>query len=307
MAKRNNYTQNSNDEQSSKDSDKYSKKRNFKTRRKKRNFKSIKNKEKEAPNYNFKKYKFTKKKVEEDNKKKKFLGIRLNRFIANAGVCSRREADKLIQNGEISVNGLVVKEMGIRIKPNDVVRYNNRVLSKEKLVYILMNKPKDCITTLKDPEGRTTVMDLLKDACEERIYPVGRLDRNTTGVLFFTNDGELSKKLAHPSSEIKKVYAVTLDKGIMPEDFEKLLQGLELEDGIAYIDKASILNKEKTELGIEIHSGRNRIVRRIFEHLGYRVEKLDRTLFAGLTKAQMGRGEWRFLREKEVLQLKFFT
>jgi 23S rRNA pseudouridine2605 synthase len=229
--------------------------------------------------------------------------IRLNKYIANAGVCSRREADELIAKGLIKVNGKVITEMGYQVKPSDKVSYQGKILSREKLVYILLNKPKNCITTTDDPEERTTVMEIVKDACEERIYPVGRLDRNTTGLLLLTNDGDLAKKLSHPSSNIKKVYQVTLDKPITEEDFLAIEKGLELEDGFIKPDALALLTPNT--LGIELHSGRNRIVRRIFEHLGYQVEKLDRTMYAGLTKKDLPRGKWRFLTQKEVIMLKY--
>jgi len=236
-------------------------------------------------------------------KTNKSTNIRLNKYVANAGVCSRREADELIAKGLIKVNGKVITEMGYQVKPSDKVSYQGKILSREKLVYILLNKPKNCITTTDDPEERTTVMEIVKDACEERIYPVGRLDRNTTGLLLLTNDGDLAKKLSHPSSNIKKVYQVTLDKPITEEDFLAIEKGLELEDGFIKPDALALLTPNT--LGIELHSGRNRIVRRIFEHLGYQVEKLDRTMYAGLTKKDLPRGKWRFLTQKEVIMLKY--
>ncbi len=233
--------------------------------------------------------------------------MRLNRFIANAGVCSRREADKYIAAGLVTVNGKTVTELGVKVKMNDDVRFDGRKLNAEKKIYLLLNKPKDFVTTTDDPHAERTVMDLVKDACDERIYPVGRLDKTTTGVLLFTNDGELSDKLTHPSHRMKKIYQVTLDKPLTKNDMVKIADGLELEDGpiaadaISYIDATA-----KNEIGIEIHSGRNRIVRRIFEHLGYKVKKLDRVYFAGLTKKSLARGKWRFLSHKEVqfLQMK---
>ena len=230
--------------------------------------------------------------------------IRLNRYIANAGVCSRREADKLIEAGEVSVNGKVVTEMGLRVKVTDQVKHNGKLLSREKYIYVLLNKPKDFITTTKDPEQRRTVMELVKNACEERIFPIGRLDRATTGLLLFTNDGELAKKLTHPSHKIKKVYQVELDKPITKADFEAIQAGLKLEDGLAPVDDLAIIGDMGKTLGIEIHIGRNRIVRRIFEHLGYNVVKLDRAVFAGLNKKDLSRGKWRFLSEKELISLK---
>lgn len=233
--------------------------------------------------------------------------IRLNKYIADAGVCSRREADKLIEAGEIKVNGQLVTELGYKVSRMDVVTYGGKKLRAEKLVYVLLNKPKDFITTVEDPEDRKTVMQLVENACQERIYPVGRLDRNTTGLLLLTNDGELAKKLTHPSHNIKKIYQVDLDKPISEEDFEKIQQGLMLEDGEAKVDEIAILSKDQTILGVEIHIGRNRIVRRIFEHLGYEVLRLDRVMFAGLTKKDLPRGNWRYLSEKELIRLKHFV
>jgi 23S rRNA pseudouridine2605 synthase len=231
--------------------------------------------------------------------------IRLNRYLANAGLCSRREADEFIASGQITVNGLEITEMGYQVKPTDVVKYGRKILNREKLVYLLLNKPKDFLTTTEDPEGRKTVMDLLKNACSERIYPVGRLDRATTGLLLVTNDGELADKLSHPSNNMRKVYQVEIDKPILQEDFDKILEGIELEDGIIKADDLSIITPDKQVVGIEIHSGKNRIVRRIFESLGYEVTKLDRTTYAGLTKKDLPRGNWRFLSEKEVIRLKY--
>ncbi|QGY44872.1 pseudouridine synthase [Maribellus comscasis] len=231
--------------------------------------------------------------------------IRLNRFIANAGVCSRREADTYISAGLVSINGKTVTELGTKVKPGDEVRFDGRRLSAEKKVYLLLNKPKDFVTTTDDPHADKTVMDLVRNACEERVYPVGRLDRNTTGLLLFTNDGDLSKKLTHPSHNMKKVYQVTLNKALTKEHLLQIADGLDLEDGRIAADAISFITPEnRTEIGIEIHSGRNRIVRRIFEHLGYRVKKLDRVLFAGLTKKNLPRGKWRFLSEKEIHFLK---
>jgi 23S rRNA pseudouridine2605 synthase len=260
----------------------------------------------QAPDYDLKRYDAKKSRGKQD-KDEKDGNTRLNRYIANAGVCSRREADKLIESGEIKVNGKVVTEMGYQVAPNDTVKYGNRVLNKEKLVYVLLNKPKGYITTTDDPEERKTVMDLVSNAGEQRIYPVGRLDRNTSGLLLFTNDGELAEKLAHPSNDIKKIYQVELDKPITKEDFERVANGVQLEDGLATVDEVAIITPDKTTLGIEIHIGRNRIVRRIFEHLGYEVVKLDRVSYAGLTKKDLPRGNWRFLSEKEVIKLKYFV
>ena len=231
--------------------------------------------------------------------------LRLNRYIANAGICSRREADELIAAGEISVNGKVVTEMGHKVLKTDVVKYGKKVLNPEKMVYVLINKPKDYITTTDDPEERKTVLDLIKGACDERIYPVGRLDRNTTGLLLMTNDGELAKKLTHPSGNVKKIYQAELDRAITNDDFEKLQHGLQLEDGFIRPDEVGIVTADAMVVGLEIHSGHNRIVRRMFEHLGYEVQKLDRTVFAGLDKKDLPRGKWRFLSEKEVIKLKY--
>jgi 23S rRNA pseudouridine2605 synthase len=227
--------------------------------------------------------------------------IRLNRFIANSGVCSRREADKLIEQGKVKVNGEVVREMGHKVMRTDEVLYNGKKLVPEKKVYVLLNKPKDTVTTSNDPEGRRTVIDLVKRATSERIYPVGRLDRNTTGVLLFTNDGDMAKKLAHPSSNVRKIYHVFLDKHISKADFDAIAAGVELEDGPVKPDELSYPDpQDKTQLGIEIHSGKNRIVRRIFASKGYDVIKLDRVYFGGLTKKNVPRGKWRLLTDQEV-------
>ncbi|GAB4000692.1 pseudouridine synthase [Spirosoma daeguense] len=233
--------------------------------------------------------------------------MRLNRYIANSGVCSRREADELIARGDISVNGKVVTEMGFKVKEGDNVKYGTKALSPERFVYVLLNKPKDYITTTEDPEERKTVMELVADAGNYRMYPVGRLDRNTTGLLLLTNDGELADKLTHPSYNVRKIYQVELDKPITNEHFEAIQQGIELEDGTIKPDALSIVTPDAYVVGIEIHSGRNRIVRRIFEHLGYEVSKLDRTTYAGLTKKELPRGKWRFLEPKEVIKLKYFN
>ncbi|MBQ4407824.1 MAG: rRNA pseudouridine synthase [Bacteroidales bacterium] len=227
--------------------------------------------------------------------------IRLNKYLANSGMCSRREADRLIKAGQVEVNGEIVTEMGVKVSMSDEVKFNGMIIKPEHKRYILLNKPKDYITTLKDPNARHTVMDLIEGACKERVYPVGRLDRNTTGVLLFTNDGDLAKKLTHPSNEIQKIYHVTTDKAVTVADIEKIAEGFELEDGFIKADEVGYLDQHnKCEVGIRIHSGRNRIVRRIFEYLGYDVEKLDRLSFAGLDKKGLGRGRWRFLSEKEV-------
>lgn len=256
-----------------------------------------------APEYDFKKMSQLSK---AKSKGKLDTDIRLNRYISNAGICSRRDADLLIQMGEIKVNGKIVTEMGYQVKQGDEVRYGTKILNREKKVYVLLNKPKDFITTTDDPQERRTVMQLVANAGKERIYPVGRLDRNTTGLLLMTNDGELSMKLAHPTHKIKKIYMVELDKPITPIDFEKVRNGLHLEDGIAQVDDLALIGNTRTFLGIEIHIGRNRIVRRIFESLGYDVKALDRVMYAGLTKKDLPRGTWRYLTEKEVISLKFF-
>ena len=232
----------------------------------------------------------------------------LNKFIAHCGVCSRRDAADLVKQGKVKVNGAVLTEPGHKVTAKDDIRINGKkILLEKNLVYILLNKPKDFITTTEDPQGRKTVLDLIRRATIERVYPVGRLDRNTSGILLLTNDGELSQKLTHPSNEIKKIYAVTLDKPLDKKDFDQILKGVVLEDGPASVDKIAYSDsKDKTQLGVEIHSGRNRIVRRIFEHLGYDVKNLDRVMFAGLTKKNVERGKWRFLNEKEVRELKYF-
>ena len=227
--------------------------------------------------------------------------IRLNKYLANAGVCSRREADEFIQAGVVKVNGEIVTELGTKVKRSDVVLFHDQLVNIEKKVYILLNKPKDYVTTSDDPQNRKTVMDLVKGACRERIYPVGRLDRNTTGVLLLTNDGELATKLTHPQFLKKKIYHVFLDKNVSAADMKQIADGIELEDGEIHADAVEYASEtDRKQVGIEIHSGRNRIVRRIFEHLGYRVIKLDRVYFAGLTKKNVRRGDWRFLTEKEV-------
>jgi 23S rRNA pseudouridine2605 synthase len=232
----------------------------------------------------------------------------LNKFIAHAGICGRREAAEMVKNGLVKVNGEPVTEPGHKVSVKDEVIVNGKkAFPAKNLVYILINKPKDYITTSHDPEGRKTVLDLIRNATPERVYPVGRLDRNTSGVLLLTNDGELSQKLTHPSNDIKKVYAITLNKPLEKKDFDQILKGVNLEDGMASVDALAYADiKDKTLLGVEIHSGRNRIVRRIFEHLGYDVRHLDRVIFAGLTKKNIERGKWRFLNEKEVRDLKYF-
>lgn len=231
--------------------------------------------------------------------------IRLNRFIALSGVCSRRDADELIRKGEVEVNGKVVRELGTQVSKNDDIRYRGKRLSAEQMVYILLNKPKGYVTTVADPHADVTVLDLVKDACSERIYPVGRLDKGTTGVLLLTNDGDLAGKLTHPRYKRKKIYHVWLDKDLTRSDMEKLAGGIELDgemaaaDTVAYPDPA-----DKSQVGVELHSGQNRVVRRMFESLGYKVKKLDRVYFAGLTKKNLPRGKWRFLTPNEVIMLK---
>ena len=231
--------------------------------------------------------------------------IRLNKYMTNAGLCSRREADEYILQGLIKVNGNVVTELGTKISHSDVVEYDEKIVALEKKCYILLNKPKDCVTTSDDPNGRLTVMDLVKGACEERIYPVGRLDRNTTGVLLLTNDGDLASKLTHPKFVKKKIYHVWTDKDIAEDDMQRIADGIELDDGPIHADAISYATEtDRNQAGIEIHSGRNRIVRRIFESLGYHVTKLDRVYFAGLTKKNLPRGRWRYLTQEEVNYLK---
>lgn len=230
--------------------------------------------------------------------------IRLNRYIANAGVCSRREADQLIQDGKISINGKVVTELGTKVNRSDRVKYQGKTLNPEKLVYVLLNKPKGFITTTDDPQDRKTVMQLVENAAEERIYPVGRLDRNTTGLLLLTNDGELAERLTHPSYGVQKLYQVDLDKPITDADFIKIEAGLTLDDGPVSVDEIGLVNSDRTSLGVSIHVGKNRIVRRIFEHLGYEVVRLDRVMYAGLTKKDLPRGKWRYLNRGELVKLK---
>ena len=231
--------------------------------------------------------------------------VRLNKYLANAGICSRREADNYIEAGLITVNGEVVTELGIKVRPTDDVRFNSERINPERKVYVLLNKPKDCVTTVDDPQERKTVLDCLRGIGKERIYPVGRLDRNTTGVLLLTNDGDLASKLTHPKFMKKKIYHVTCDKNVAMSDMDLLVNGIELEDGPVYADEVTYVNEaDRSQIGIEIHSGKNRIVRRMLEHLGYRVNKLDRVLFAGLTKKNLRRGDWRYLTDKEVTMLR---
>ncbi len=260
-----------------------------------------------------------------DNKKKPYTGkgddspnfdepVRLNKYLAHAGVASRRKADELIAAGKVKVNGVVILEMGHKVLPEDKVYFDGKTVNPEQKVYILLNKPKDCITTTSDEKDRKTVLDLIKGAYAQiksvkkpRLYPVGRLDRNTSGVLLITNDGELAQNLTHPSREMRKIYHVHLNKNLTIEDIAKIQHGIVLEDGIAEVDEIAYTNpKTKSEVGVEIHSGKNRIVRRIFESLGYEVEKLDRVYFGGLTKKDLPRGKWRFLDEEEVRRLKHF-
>jgi 23S rRNA pseudouridine2605 synthase len=233
--------------------------------------------------------------------------IRLNRYIANSGVCSRREADEIIRKGSITVNGRQVTELGTKVNLTDEIRYKNKKLTAEKKVYILLNKPKDYVTTVEDPHADHTVIELIGDACKERVYPVGRLDKATTGVLLLTNDGELAGKLIHPKYKRKKIYHVFLDKPVTKNDLFKLAEGIDLDgdgtivaaDAVSYVDQA-----DKTQIGIELHSGQNRVVRRMFEALGFKIRKLDRVYFAGLTKKSLPKGKWRFLTEKEISMLK---
>ncbi len=231
--------------------------------------------------------------------------MRLNRFIANSGVSSRREADEIIRRGLITVNGKKVTDLGTKVTYNDEVRYRGRRLSAEKKIYILLNKPKGYVTTVEDPHADQTVLDLIGDACPQRVYPVGRLDKNTTGVLLLTNDGDLTGKLTHPKYERKKIYHVFLDKVVPKEDLFRLTEGIQLEDGFVAADAVSYADMEdRSQIGIELHSGQNRVVRRLFESLGYMVKKLDRVYFAGLTKKNLQRGKWRFLTQKEITMLK---
>lgn len=234
--------------------------------------------------------------------------MRLNKFISNAGVCSRRQADEYIKAGYVTVNDVAVLEMGYKVKPSDIVKFKNRKVQNEKKVYVLLNKPKGYLTTVSDDRERKTVMELVSTVKDVRLYPVGRLDRNSTGILLMTNDGELAQKLSHPSGEVTKVYQVELDKPLDQKDLLKIREGVELEDGKANVDQVeyTLPRGDDKHVGIELHSGKNRIVRRIFESLGYEVQKLDRVLYAGLTKKNLPRAKWRFLTEKEVIFLKYF-
>ncbi|CAL2059077.1 pseudouridine synthase [Tenacibaculum sp. 190524A05c] len=239
------------------------------------------------------------------NKSSEDKGIRLNKYISNSGICSRREADTYIEHGSVTVNGQLMTEMGYKVQPGDEVRFDGTLISMEQKRYILLNKPKNYITTMEDDRGRKTVMELVGNATKERIYPVGRLDRNTTGLLLFTNDGELAKKLTHPKHNVRKLYHASLDKKLALSDLEKLRGDVVIEGKRVFIDAVSYVEGEKkTEVGIEIHSGRNRIVRKIFDHVGYHVTKLDRVIFAGLTKKNLPRGRYRELTQQEINNLK---
>jgi len=235
--------------------------------------------------------------------------MRLNKYISNSGICSRREADKLIEAGAVSVNGKVVTELGTKVGPGDKIQYGDQTINREKPKYLLLNKPKGYITTADDPEKRKTVMSLVAGACKERIYPVGRLDRNTTGLLLFTNDGMIAKKLTHPRYGIKKIYHVEIDKNLTRIDFLKIQEGFKLEDEQVKVDSIEYIGdgKDKKQIGLELHSGQNRIVRRIFEHFEYKVLRLDRVYYAGLTKKNLPRGHWRFLEEQEINMLKMIS
>ena len=300
MYKKNNSNRNNYSKKDYKDKNSESK-NDYKKSNYKKDFKDneVSSKNKYKKNY---KKDYKNKKTYKSNEDK---SIRLNRFIASAGICSRREADNYIKAGVVKVNGKVVNELGTKILPTDKVTFNDQKLKSQNFVYVLLNKPKDYITTLDDPHAKKKITDLVKECCRERIYPVGRLDRYTTGVLLLTNDGDLTKKLTHPKYKRRKIYEVTLDKKVTRADLDKILKGIELDDGIVNADEVAYVDKEnKKVIGIELHSGKNRIVRRIFEHLGYKVNKLDRVYFAGLTKKGLARGKWRFLTEKEINLLK---
>jgi 23S rRNA pseudouridine2605 synthase len=251
--------------------------------------------------------KFIGRKRSDEDVKKNPDETRLNKYIANSGICSRREADNLISMGLVAVNGQVITEMGYKVKRGDEVRYEGKKLTAEKPVYILLNKPKGFITTTDDPQERNTVMNLIAGACKERVYPVGRLDRNTTGLLLFTNDGELADRLTHPSYNVRKIYKVELDRPLTKADFEKIKSGVRLEEGKAVVDDVAIVGDDGKTIGIELHIGWNRIVRRIFESLDYQIERLDRVVYAGLDKKELPRGNWRFLKEAEIVKLKHFN
>lgn len=256
-------------------------------------------------NYSGKK-RYASKKQEEPTIANQTGKIRLNRYIANSGVCSRREADELIKMGLVSVNGKVITEMGFQVSPGDQVRHEDKLLRAEKPVYILMNKPKGYLTTTKDPQERNTVMHIIGSTVKERVYPVGRLDRNTTGLLLFTNDGALTDKLMHPSYNVKKIYKVELDRALTKADFQKILDGVQLEEGRAIVDDLAIVSEDGKTVGIELHIGWNRVVRRIFEKLEYKVVRLDRSVYAGLDKKDLPRGHWRFLTKEEIIRLKHY-
>ncbi len=236
----------------------------------------------------------------------KKTGIRLNKYLANSGVAARRKADELIKDGWVTVNGKVVIEMGFRVQAGDVVQFKGRKVEPQNKTYILLNKPKDMITTTNDPQGRKTVMDLVAGVDVDRLYPVGRLDRNTVGLLLLTNDGALAQHLSHPKTEVRKIYHVFLDKPLQKSHFNQIATGITLEDGEILVDGLSYISENKKEIGVQIHSGRNRIVRRIFEYFGYEINKLDRVIYGGLTKKNLTRGKWRFLTAKEVIMLKHF-
>lgn len=233
--------------------------------------------------------------------------IRLNKLISNAGICARREADNLIQAGYITVNGQIITTLGYQVQLTDVVRYRNQILTTDRPVYILLNKPKDYITTVRDPQGRKTVLDLVKQAYQLRVYPVGRLDRNTTGLLLLTNDGQLAHKLAHPASQVTKAYEVSLAQPMLAADLRAIEDGVILTDGVVKIDQLAIVSRDRKTLGIEIHMGKNRIIRRLFEHLGYQIVKLDRVVYANLTKKNLPRGQWRLLIDREIKYLKYLV
>ncbi len=230
--------------------------------------------------------------------------IRLNKYISNAGICSRRDADNLIAAGQVKVNGKIVAGMGYKVKMTDKVEYKGQRLKSETHQYVLLNKPKGFVTTTKDPHAKRTVMELVESACNERIYPVGRLDKDTTGLLLFTNDGEMAKKLTHPSHKVKKIYQVELDKPLTRDDFDRVLRGIELDDGLAPVQELAILSEDSRTIGVEIQMGKNRIIRRIFEHLGYLVKKLDRVMFTSLTKKNLPRGKFRHLSPGEIIGIK---
>jgi len=267
----------------------------------------MENKPEKRTKKNFKKKIVRKKSVSQKNETfdDNSGSVRLNRYLANAGICSRRQADEFIKTGVVTINNKIITTLGAKVQPGDVVKFNNESVKTEKKVYILLNKPKDYITSTIDDRGRKTVLELIKGACHERVLPVGRLDRNTTGVLLLTNDGELAAKLTHPSSKKKKIYHVFLDKNFKHPDLLALKDGIELEDGFIKADEINYVEaSDKSQVGVEIHSGKNRIVRRMFEKLNYKVVKLDRVYFAGLTKKNVQRGMWRFLTEQEVRMLK---